>query len=317
MKKFYTLVMPLLLSLGILAACGNNQEENKGSSSDQTGSQFPITIVDATENEVVVESKPEKIVSLIPSNTEIAYELGLGDEIIAVSDNDNYPEEVADKEKIGGMEFNVEKIISLDPDLVLAHDSGTQTSGEAFQQIRDAGITVLVVNNAQNFDQVYDSIEMIGEATGEKESAEEIVHNMKEEINKIKEKAAGVEESDKKKVFVEVSPAPEIYSTGKNTFMDEMLNVINAENVITEEGWPKVDQEAIIEANPDVIITTYGYYTEDPVGEVTSREGWEDVKAVKNNQVVDVNSDTVTRPGPRLVEGIEELAEAVYPDIFK
>ena len=90
----------------------------------------------------------------------------------------------------------------------------------------------------------------------------------------------------------------------------------NANNIITEEGWPKIDQEAIIASNPDVIITTYGFYVEDPVGQVTSREGWQDINAVKNKQVVDVHSDKVTRPGPRLVEGVEEVAKAVYPDIF-
>ncbi|MEW8987130.1 MAG: ABC transporter substrate-binding protein, partial [Bacillus sp. (in: firmicutes)] len=108
-----------------------------------------------------------------------------------------------------------------------------------------------------------------------------------------------------------------IYTPGKNTFMDIMLQEINAENAAGDlDGWASIDQESIVERNPDVIITTYGYYSEDPVGQVTSREGWADVTAVKNKQVVDVHSDLVTRPGPRLVEGVEELAKAVYPEVF-
>ena len=110
--------------------------------------------------------------------------------------------------------------------------------------------------------------------------------------------------------------APDMYAAGKNTFMDEMLTIIHAENVVTEEEWPKMDQEAIIASNPDVIITTYGFYTDDAVEQVLSREGWQDINAVKNKQVVDVESDKVNRSGPRLVEGVEEFAKAVYPDVF-
>ena len=257
------------------------------------------------------------MVSLMPSNTEIAFALGLGDEIVGVTDNDNYPEEVSEKEKVGGMEFNVEKIISLKPDLVLAHGGSMGMSAEGFGQLKDAGITVLVVNDAKNFADVYDSIEMIGKATGTVEEAEKLVNDMKSKVEEIQEKATAVKEEDMKKVYVEVYPVPLYYAAGKNTFMDEMLTMINAENIVKEEGWPQLDQEAIIEANPDVIITTYGYYTENPVEQVLGREGWQDINAIKNKQVVDVHSDKVTRSGPRLVEGVEELAKAVYPDIFK
>ena len=103
----------------------------------------------------------------------------------------------------------------------------------------------------------------------------------------------------------------------KNTFMNEMLQMIGADNVAGDlEGWAKIDEESMIAANPDVIVTTYGYYTEDPVAQVKSRSGWEDVTAIKQEQIYDVHSDLVTRSGPRLVEGVEELAEAIYPNIF-
>ena len=174
----------------------------------------------------------------------------------------------------------------------------------------------MVVNDAKNFDQVYDSIDMIGKATGEKKKADEIIKGMKDKLAGIKAKAQRIKE--KKKVFVEVSPAPEIYTTGKNTFMDEMITTINAENIANDqEGWIKIDQEAMIKRNPDVIITTYGFYVKNPVEQVLSRKGWENVNAVKNKQVIDVDSDRVTRSGPRIVEGVEDLAKAVYPEVFK
>jgi iron complex transport system substrate-binding protein len=324
MKRVYQVLFLLLLSVGLLVGCGATEEKetnqsDQGAKTEKTENvAFPVTIKDATDQDVVIEAKPEKIVSLMPSNTEIAFALGLGDEIIGVNNYDNYPEEALEKEKIGDMNFNVEKIISLQPDLVLAHGGTSMGSSAAgLQQIRDAGITVLVVNDAVNFDTVYDSVNMIGTATGKKEEAENLVADMKTEIENIKSKVASIEAEDKKNVYVEISESPDIMAAGKNTFIDEILHTVQANNIITAEGWPKIDQEAIIASNPDVIITTYGFYTEDPVKIVTSRNGWQDINAVKNNQVIDVHSDKVTRPGPRLVEGVEELAKAVYPDLFK
>ncbi|MBP3040419.1 ABC transporter substrate-binding protein [Bacillaceae bacterium Marseille-Q3522] len=324
MKKLYSFLLTFLLVAGLLAGCGSGDTSNENSAGNQTenaGNQenaaFPVTIKDAAGEDVIIEQKPEKIVSLIPSNTEIVFALGAGDKVVGVTDFDNYPQETASIEKVGGMEFNIEKIIALAPDVVLAHASSAHNSAEGMEQLRNAGVAVVVVNDAKTFAEVYNSIEMIGKVTGETETAAQLITDMKDDINAIKEKAANIKENEKKKVYIEVSPVPDAYAAGKNTFMDEMLTMIHAENVVTEEGWPKIDQEAIINQNPDVVLTTYGYYTEDPVGQVTGRDGWQDVNAVKNKQVVDVNSDQVTRSGPRLVKGVEEIAKAVYPDIFK
>lgn len=323
MKKLNALLFALMLLIGALAGCGSNAEQSNAKETKNTETvqqaevKFPVTITDGTGQEVTIESKPEKIVSLIPSNTEIAYGLGLEEQIVGVSDFDNFPEEVAEKEKIGGMEFNLEKIISMKPDLVLAHASSAHSSEAGLQQLKDTGITVLVVNDAKTFDEVYESISMIGTASGEKEKADTMIADMKKKIEEIKTKAQEIKEEDRKSVFVEVSPAPEVYAAGKNTFIDEMLQIIHAENTVTEEGWPKLDSEAIIKSNPEVIITTHGYYTPEPVKNVTSREGWDKITAVKENRVIDVHSDKVTRTGPRLTEGVEELAKAVYPDVFK
>ncbi len=317
MKRLFSLLLAALLTIGMLAGCAGNSKQNTGGNGGNTNTTaFPITIKDALGNKVVIKEKPKKIVSLIPSNTEIAFALGLDKEIVGVSDNDTYPKAALKKEKIGGMEFNVEKIIGLKPNLVLAHASSALNSKAGLQQLRDAGINVLVVNDAKNFEQVYNSISMVGKATGEQSKADEIIKGMKSKLAAIKEKAAGIK--NKKKVYIEVSPAPDLYTTGKNTFMNEMLNVINAENVTGDQnGWVKVNPESIIQKNPDVIVTTYGYYVKNSSSQVLTRQGWENVKAVKNKQVIDVNADLVNRPGPRVVEGVEDLAKAIYPEVFK
>jgi len=319
-QKFYALFALLVLSLGILAGCGStteNTEENQnteGQTEQTEKAAFPVTIKDALDNEVVIEEEPTSIISLIPSNTEIIYELGLGDKVVGLTTNDTYPEETAEVEKVGDFNVDIEKVIALNPDLVLAHESSAASSEAGFQQMRDAGITVFIVNDAVNFEDVYDTIGIIGQLTGTTEEAEAVTADMKAKIAEIKEKAATV--TDKKKVYIEISPAPDIYSVGKNTFMDVMLQTINAENATGDlEGWPSIDQESILERNPDVIIATYNYI-EDPVGQLLAREGWADVSAIKNKQVVAVNPDLVNRPGPRVVEGVEELAKAVYPEVF-
>ena len=132
----------------------------------------------------------------------------------------------------------------------------------------------------------------------------------------IKEKAKTITEP--KKVWIEVSPAPDIFTTGKGTFLNEMLETIHAENVASDqEGWVKFTEEQIVNLMPEVIITTYGYYVDNPAAGVLKREGWQEVPAVLNNKVFDIDNDTVTRPGPRLIDGVETLAELIYPEIFK
>lgn len=318
MKKLLLIMMAVAM---VLVGCNTTAQPEKREAekaAQEQKSGFPVTVKDALDEDEVIEKKPEKIISLIPSNTEIVYALENGDAIVGVTDFDNYPEEAMEKEKIGGMEINIEKMISLKPDLVFAHESTADSAAAGLQQLRDAGIAVVVVNDAQSFDGVYTSIEMIGKAIGEQEKAAELVDDMKNRFAELKKQAEAIKADQQKTVFVEVSPAPEIYTAGKNTFIDEMLTLIGAKNASGDmEGWAKVDQEAIVERNPDVVVTTYGYYSEKPVEQVLGRQGWNNVKAVKDQQVFDVHSDLVTRSGPRLAEGAEELAKAIYPDVFK
>ncbi|MGG3820238.1 ABC transporter substrate-binding protein [Geobacillus thermodenitrificans] len=315
--KWTAALVALFLLAAVLVGCsgGTNSNAQPAKKEEPKTEQaaFPVTVKDGLGEDVTIKAEPKKIVSLIPSNTEIAYALGLGEKIVGVSDFDNYPDDVKTKTKVGSMEFNVEKIISLKPDLVLAHASSAHNSKDGLQQLKDAGITVLVVHNAASFNEVYASIELIGKATGTADKAEQIIHGMKEKLTQIKEKAKQIPADKQANVWIEVSPPPQLYTTGKGTFMDEMLQVISAKNVAGSlEGWPMVTEEQAVAYKPDVIITTYG-----GAKQVLERAAWKDVPAVKNKRVYDVNTDLVSRPGPRLVEGVEELAKAIYPDVFK
>lgn len=321
MKKKWQLWLATAIAAILLTACGQNDTqstENKTENHaphEQVESQYPMTVKDVTGNEITLEEAPKAIVSMIPSNTEILYALGLDEEIVGVSDYDNYPEEAATKEKIGGTEFNVEKIISLNPDLVLAHQSALGTWDAGLAQLLDAGIQVYTVTNAESFEATYETIEEIGTATGKTKEATKIIEDMKAKVKSVQDKVANVE--TKKKVLVEVSPEPEIYSPAGNTMMNEMLGMVNAENLVADlEGWIKIDPEEIVKRNPDVIITTYGGYTPDSTNLVLNRNGFTDVTAVKNKAVIDVNADLTNRMGPRLADGLEVIAKAIYPEAF-
>lgn len=319
MKKIISLLFVMLFAVGAMVGCSNSTTESNSKDTKQATTQtFPVTIKDASGDKVTIKAEPKKIVSLMPSNTETAFALGLGDKIVGVTQNDNYPKETKDIPKVGDMKVNVEKVIALKPDLVLAHTMNMSLNGsDSIKQLKQAGITVLVVNDAESFKQTYDSIEMIGKATGKTEAAVTLVNDMKAKIKDIQEKAKSVKADERKKVLIEVQSTPDIYVAGKHTFMDEMLQIINADNVAGKlESWAKVDGEAMVAANPDIIITTSGQYNKDVKNLVLKRSGWEDVSAIKNKQVYDVDSDTLTRSGPRLVKGVEELAKAVYPNVF-
>jgi iron complex transport system substrate-binding protein len=326
MKKLRNILL-LVLLISLLAACGDNTEEateedgnepeiNEEETSEEE-SDYPLTITDAVDNEITFEEEPEKIVSIIPSNTEIVFALGQGDKVVGVSEHDNYPEEVLEIESVAGMEINVEVIIALEPDVVLANELNISSAQEAFEQIEGAGIDVFVIEDAQDIETTYETIETIGEVIGAKAEAEKVITEMEEGFNELEEITAQVDESERQSVFFENSPAPEIYTAGDNTFFQELLDIIHATNAAgDEEGWLAMDQEAIIELNPDVIITSYGAYIDDPEEEVLNRDGFDVVEAVKNEHVYDLPPDIITRAGPRLVDGAREMAELVYPELF-
>jgi iron complex transport system substrate-binding protein len=325
MKKWIFLSIMFTMMIMFTIGCGNAEDkatnemktpaENEAKNEGENEPAFPVSVVDGTGEEVTIESEPKTIVSVIPSNTEITFALGQGDKVIGVDDYSNYPPEVEKIEKIGDQQLNVEKILALQPDLALVTDFQHENNPDILQQFKDAGIDVVVIGSAESFDNVYKTISLIGQVTGATKEAETIVKEMKDRLAEIQEKAKAV--TEKKRVWVEVSPAPDIFTTGQDTFMHEMLESINAINTAGEQtGWVKMTEEEIVTLHPDVIITTYGYYVEDPAKGVLSRAGWEEVPAIKNEQVFDVNNDTVTRPGPRLIDGVETLAKLIYPEIF-
>lgn len=327
-KKIWLWLLSLVLAVGLAACQGDQsedetpeqnedteqQEENGDESSGEeteSGEFEEVTLTDKSDTEVIVEEKPEKIVSVIPSATETVFAVGAGEEVVGVSEWANYPEEVNDIEKVGDQQLNIEKIVSLEPDLVVAD----LNNADDIEAMRQAGLNVLVLG-AQNLEEVYKDIELVGQATGHMDQATEVIEQMKSDVTEVQNAVSDLSEDEKKRVWIEVGP--ELYSGGEGSFIDELINLAGGVNIIgDQEGWPQVSEEVVLEKDPEVIITTYGYYMDDAVDQVLTRDNWQDVTAVQEEQVYDLHSDVLTRPGPRLTEGLKELAHSIYPDLVE
>lgn len=316
MNKWLKLAVLTLFATLLLVACSTKPEPTTSETPVQDDSAYPVAIKDATGKEISFDKAPEKIITTAPSITETLFALGLNDEVIGVSDNDTYPKEATEKEKIGGMTLDAEKIVALAPDVVFIHETSVASSEAALQQLQDAGVTAFVVPESKNFDETYQAIELIGKVVNHEDAAKMIVTTMQDKVKKVADdvKALDVERS----VFIETSDAPSIYTAGKGSYVQEMFDLLGATNVAKDGGdnWFEIDPEAIVKGNPDVIIVQYDYVP-DIIEKVKKRDGFSSIEAVKNDRVVQVDVDSTSRTGPRLADGFEEIAKAIYPEAFQ
>jgi iron complex transport system substrate-binding protein len=279
-----------------------------------TGCSTEATVTDREGNEVVIPKKLERIISTAPSNTEVLIELGMADKLVAV---DKYSPTEELNEDVTIIDFrspDAETIIGLEPDLIIASGHNKSGGEDPFAAIKEAGIPVVYIPSSVSFEAIYADIVFVADIVGEKKAGDKIIEEMQAEVAKIVEIAATI--TEKKSVYLEISPAPYIYSTGSSTFQNEILELIGAENIFaSEEGWISASAESIIEANPDVIITTVGY-VENPVDEILTREGWDSITAISKGDVFQVDGNASSRPSHNVIKALKEIAKAVYPDKY-
>ncbi|WP_320420639.1 ABC transporter substrate-binding protein [Mammaliicoccus lentus] len=293
--KLFRIVYLLFAAIIVLSGCQSNTDNEKNEAKQ--------------ESKEKVEYK--RIISLIPSNTEILYELGLGDKVVGVSTVDDYPKDVKDKKQFDAFKLDTEALMKAKPDLILAHESNKSTQEKDLKKLTDAGVKVVYIDDANSINELYQTFKQVGKVTGKEKESNKLVDKVKNDIEKVKKDIP--EDKQGKQVFMEISSQPDIYTSGKNTFYDDMLTSIKAKNVFhDEEGWIKTDKESILKRNPDVMITTSGQSEEEYKKLNNNRDGFDQVNAVKNDSVYALNADKISRPGPRLAEGLEELADKIY-----
>ena len=258
-----------------------------------------VTMTDMTGREITLDAPATRVVALTASDCEILYALGAGDTLVGRGEYCDYPEDVQAVPSVqSGYETNVEQIIALEPQVVLMATMA-QTK-EQVEALEAAGVHV-IVSDAQDIAGVYAAIELIGAVTGKNDEAAALIAGMKDSFAAIAAKAEG---DGSKTVYFEVSPLEYgLWTAGKGTFMDELAQMIGLKNAFEDvEGWAAVSEEQVLERDPDYIVTISMYYGEGPtpVEEIMGREGWQELKAVKNEAVFNADSNEVSRPGPRL-----------------
>ena len=302
MKKqnIHIIILSFLIMTLAFTAC------NAG---NQTTTTKSIDLVDGLGRTVSLPGIPQKIVSLAPSNTELLFAVGAGQQVIGRDEFSDFPVEAKDIASVGGSmgKYSLEQISALHPDLILAAEINTQ---EQVKSIEDLGLKVYYLSNPKDLDGLYQNIQIVGKLTGREKEAKALVTSLQKRVKAVTD----LQKSDTTpvKVFYEMdgSEPSKPWTAGKGSYIDVLLTLAGGVNVANDagEGWIQYSQEALIVANPDVILlgdAAYGVTKES----VIARAGWDTLAAVKNNRIYTFDDNLVSRPGPRLVDGLEELTK--------
>jgi iron complex transport system substrate-binding protein len=298
--------------LVLLVACG------QGTSSTTQSQPTPTVARDVYGTPIVFPTTaPQRIVSLVPSASEILGALHLQSRVVGVDYYTDYPLDLASRPKVSNAsgQYNVEQIVAMKPDLVLSWGAETK---EYDQQLKTLGLHVIDLPST-NLSGILQQIVLVGRLTFTEHTAVVLVNQLQQQINQIKTAVAG---TTAPRVLLEVddSTPGKPYVFGGGSFGDELLQDANAINIFHDNssngGYPQVTDEAIIAANPQFIILT-----EDPryggdVALVYKRPNWNNIDAVKSHHVYHINVAIMQRPGPRLVEGLRCVAQIIHPEKF-
>ena len=307
---FY-LVIAILLS--IIMGCAPSPE----------AAPYPIEITDQLGRTVKLDSIPQRIISLAPSNTEILFALGLADKVVAVTDYCDYPPEAKEKPSIGGFSTpNIEEVIALSPDLIFATSIHEK---RVIPQLEEKGVDVFVLD-PETLDEVLAAITLVGEITGKKEEAAVLVADMQKRIKAVTDKTATMPMEQRPSTCYLVWHDP-LMIAGYVTLQDELIEKAGGINIVSMlsshyatvlTDYAKVSLETFIAANPAVIIAGAGHGSgEGQTFQYAKTESrLRDTDARKNNRIYPIDANLASRPGPRIVEALEKFAQFIHPELF-
>jgi iron complex transport system substrate-binding protein len=302
MKK--VLIRSILLFttlIGITACTGRNGRE----------------FIDRSGRTIILNGPVNRVVSTAPSNTEIIVDLGMADKLVAV---DRYSHNVTGiPEGLTFIDFSypdAEAILALQPDIVIANGHNVTGSGEdPFRLLREMGIAVAYISMSKSINDIYEDIAFVADVLQVTDKGDGLINAMKTRVDELTEKTAQVQ--TKRSVYIEISAAPEMITFGKDSYITDMISAIGARNIFGNDMWILFPSaEAIIERNPDVILTSVDYI-DDPVAEIKNRHGFNHINAVINNRIYRLDTDSLVRPSPRIITALEQMAAAVYPEIYE
>ncbi|MGM0125849.1 iron complex transport system substrate-binding protein [Enterococcus sp. AZ194] len=315
MKKIKLVILAMSLFVGLAACAKADTEATKESTSGQT-EEVVLPKEDRGGNAISLPEKVTKIVSLAPSMTQVIEDLNRGNQLLAIDAQSAtlFPD-MADLPQFDMMAVDAEKLIALQPQVVYITDVNEAASENIWKQVADAGITVVSIPTSTSIKDIELDVQFIADSLSETKRGEALVETMKKDIDEVR--TIGEKITDKKTVLFEISGLPEIYSFGKGTFLNEMIEMIGAENVFSkEDGWIPVTEEAAIASKPDVILTSVNYM-DNPVNEILNRKGWEQVPAIKEKAVYEVDNASSSLPNHHIVKALKQMAKEIYPEEYK
>jgi iron complex transport system substrate-binding protein len=323
LRRFF-LISFVMMMLVFVGACGAAQEEGAGEEAapgdepageaggGEASGAYPVTVTDSVGREVEISEEPGRIASMAPSITETLFAVGAGDRVVGVTTADDYPEEVQEIEKIGDFQGpNVEKLAEMEVDLLfLSFDYSTAEQAEDLEQKTGADVVVL---NPQTVDEALAGIGTVGEITGETERAQTVEERLRGELAEIER---AVEGGERPTVFYEIFDEP-LQTAGGGSFIGDAITRAGGQNVAegSDQDYPQYSVEQLLSQDPEFYFL--GSSAGTTVEEVESRPNYENLRAVREGNVVLIDDALVSRPGPRIVEGIRQMAEVLHPDAFE
>jgi iron complex transport system substrate-binding protein len=277
-----------------------------------------IALTDGLGHSVKLATSARRIVSLAGSNTEILFAIGAGDRLVARDDYSDYPAAAKNVPSIGSLypKVNAEAVVALQPDLVLA--AGI-TNPDDVKALTDLGLTVYATKKAATLDDIFHDVLALGQLTGHAAEAEKLVTDLQARVKAVATKVSGV--AQKPLVFYEIDATDPTkpWTAGPGSFIDQLITQAGATNAgdVGSSDYFQISLEQLVATSPDIIVlgtATYGGQTPETVAK---RVGWQNIKAVKNGAVYPFDDNLVSRPGPRVVDGLEALAKLFHPELFK
>jgi iron complex transport system substrate-binding protein len=318
-KNWIRWLVVLALALFATAAVACNDDDDArpdaGDASPAAQAGFPLSVERSDGTTLELDAPPQRIVSLSPAATEIIYAIGAEASLVAVDNQADYPEAAANfPTKVDAFEPSVEAIAALNPDLVFV---ATDIDG-IVARLDELNIPVLysdIDTDVQSVDDVFEQVRLLGRVTGRSEQAEAVVADMETRIAAIEEKLQEIE-GNGPSVYHELDST--FYSVAEQSFIGDVYALLRADNIAGDGGgspYPQLSQEAIIAADPDVIILADEEFGVT-VDSVKARPGWDVITAVRDDRIHGIDPDIISRPGPRIVDAIEQIAQYLYPETF-
>lgn len=279
-------------------------------------SLFSVLLFAACDNETQItnaNNEDIRIISLMPSNTEIIAELGMEDSLTGITTADNFPEDLNENlTRLDTFALDEESMMALNPTHIVSHQANHDANKNIIDRVAsNTGAATLIVDDAGNIDEIYSTITDIGVFIGKEEQATVLNASLQQDVENIQREYGNRERQDK--ALILVSTTPDIYIAGNGTFIDDFLKTLNIGNVFEDvNGYPAITSEDLIAREPETVISTLGVSNEELTNELNNISGLEGAPITREENQCTPNPDTVSRPGPRFTEGLAAIAECVY-----